>query len=229
FRGRLDGAIGAVEAIGGLFHRLNAGEDFLTRTVGDIEEDFGGVGNALDRSDHLVDRSRGFRDAGRLNLRVLNDVLHVDAHLVHGAVDFFNGGGSLHADLGGLIGGAGDLVAAGRDLGSGVARGAHDFLQTVGHADEGIAEGVALGARGDFHGEIAFGDGHGDAGHFFQVGNHVVEGGGQGPDFVVSMNVDVLIEVAGVADFLRDGDEVLQGFGDGFRGAYSHPKPEADG
>src|SRR5262249_4042744 len=149
-------------------------------------------------------------------------------HLVHGAGDFFNGGGSLHADFGGFIGGASDLIAAGGDLGSGIAGGANDFLEAVGHADEGVAEGIALGTRGDFHGEIAFGDGHGNAGHFLQVGDHVVKGGGQGADFVVAVNINVLVEVAGIADFLGDGNEVLQGFGDGSRGAHSHPKPETD-
>jgi len=50
------------------------------------------IGDALNGSDHLVDGGGGFRDAGSLNLRVLHDVLHVDAHLVHGAGDFFNCG-----------------------------------------------------------------------------------------------------------------------------------------
>ena len=67
-------------------------------------------------------------------------------------------------------------------------------------------------------GEIAFRDGHGNAGHFFQVRDHIVEGGRQRADFVVAVNVDVLIEVAGIADFARHGNEMRQRLGDGFGG-----------
>ena len=70
----------------------------------------------------------------------------------------------------------------------------------------------------DFHGEVAFGNGHGDAGHFFQVGDHIVESSGQSADFVVAMNIDVLIEVAGIANFARDGDEVRERLADGLGG-----------
>jgi len=218
FGGRLDGLIGAVEAIGGLFHGLNAGDDFLARAVGDIEQDLGGIGDALNGSNHLIDRSGGFRDAGGLNLSVLDDVLHVDAHLVHGAGDFFNRGGGLDADLCGFVCGAGNLIRTRGNLTRGIARGADKILQAVGHAQECIAESVPLGTRHDFDGQIAFGHGHGDAGHFLQISDHIVEGGGQGANFVVAVNINVLVEVAGVADFARNGDEVRQRFGDGFRG-----------
>src|SRR5882762_1300238 len=123
---------------------------------------------------------------------------------MHGAGDFFNGGRRLDADLGGFVGGAGNLVGAGRNLRGAITGRADNFLQPVGHAHESVAESVALGTRGDFDREISFGDGHRDAGHFLQVGDHVVEGGGQGADFVIAVDINVLVEVAGVADFLGD-------------------------
>src|SRR5258707_2550877 len=229
FRGRLNSAVGAVETIGCLLHGLNTSDDFLGRAVGDVEKNLGGVGDALDRRDHLVDGGGSFRNAGSLHLGVLNDVLHVDAHLVHGAGDFFDGGRGLDAALCGFIGGSSELTGAGGNLRSAVARGADDFLQAVGHTHEGVAERVALGARCDFDGEVAFGDGHGDAGHFLQVRDHVVEGGSECADFVVSVDVDVLVKVARVADFLGDGDEVLQRLRDALGGAYGFKKSKADG
>ncbi len=214
FRGRLNSAVGAVQAIGGLLHGLNTGDDFFARAIGDVQKNLGGVGNALNRSDHLIDGGGSFRDAGSLHLGVLDDVLNVDAH--------------LDADLCGFIGRARNLIGAGGNLRSAVARGADDFLQAVGHAHEGVAERVALRARRDFDGKVAFGDGHGDAGHFLQVRDHVVEGGGEGADFVVSVNVNVLVEVARVADFLGDGDEVLERFGNGFGRSDCHKESKAD-
>ncbi len=201
-----------------LFHGLNAGDDFFARAVSDIEQDFGGIGHALNGSDHLIDGSGGFRDAGSLDLRILHHVLHVDAHLVHGAGDLFDCGRGLDADLGGLVGGASDLIGASGDLAGGIAGCPDKFLQAVGHAKEGIAEGVALGSRHDLDSQIAFGDGHRDASHFLKVGDHVVEGGGQSADFVVAVNINVLIEVARVAYFASDGDEVIQRFRDGLGG-----------
>ncbi len=218
FRGRLDGLVGAVEAVGGLLHGLNAGNDFLAGAVGDLQQNLGGIGHTLNGSDHLIDGSGSFRDAGSLDLRILHDVLHVDAHLVHGAGDLFNCGRGLDADLGRLIGGARDLSGTSRDLAGGIARGSNEFLQTVGHAKEGIAESVALGTGHDFHGQVAFGDGHGDTGHFLEIGHHVVEGSGQSTDFVIAVNINVLIEVAGVANFASDGNEMGERLGDGFSG-----------
>ena len=158
-RGRLNRVIGAVEAVGRLFHRGDAGDDFFARTIGDVEEDFRGVGDALDRRDHLIDRSGSFRNARGLNLRVLHDVLHVDAHLVHRAGDFFDCGGSLDADLCGFVGRACDLIRTGGNLSGGIARRANEILQAVLHADESVAERVALRTRNDFDGEVAFGNG----------------------------------------------------------------------
>ncbi len=121
-------------AVGGLFHGGDAGADFLAGTIGDIEENLGGVSDTLDGSDHLIDGSGGFRNAGSLNLSVLNDVLHVDAHFVHGAGDFFNSGRGLHADLGGFIGCTSHLIGAGGNLGSAITSRANNFLEAVRHA-----------------------------------------------------------------------------------------------
>jgi hypothetical protein len=218
FGGRLNGTVGAVQAVGGLFHGLNTGADFFAGAVGDVEQDFCGVRDALDGGDHLIDGCGGFRDARSLDLRVLHHILHVDAHLVHGAGDFLDGRGGLHANFGGFVGSAGDLIGAGRNLAGGIACGAHEGLQAVRHAHERVAQGIALRTRDNFDAEIAFGHGHGDAGHFLKVGDHVVEGGGQGADFIVTVNVDVLVKIAGVADFAGHGDEVLQRLGDIARG-----------
>jgi len=88
----------------------------------------------------------------------------------------------------------------------------------VGHTQEGIAESIALGTRNNFDGQVAFGNGHGDAGHFLQIGDHVVKRGGQGANFIVTVNINVLVEVAGIADFARDSDEMGQGLGNGLGG-----------
>src|SRR5207248_1558368 len=108
-----------------LFDGLDASDHFFARAIGDVQQNFCGVRDALNRSDHLIDGSGGFRDAGGLNLGVFHYVLHVDAHLVHGAADFLNGGRSLNADLGRFVGGARHLIGAGGDLTCGIARGAH--------------------------------------------------------------------------------------------------------
>ena len=38
FRGRLNGVVRAVQAVGGFFHGLDAGDDFFAGTIGDIEQ-----------------------------------------------------------------------------------------------------------------------------------------------------------------------------------------------
>src|SRR5439155_5696655 len=48
--------------------------------------------------------------------------------------------------------------------------------------------------------------------------HHIVESSSQSADFVVAVNIDVLIEVARIADFASDGDEMRQRFGDGLGG-----------
>ena len=160
---------------------------------------------------------------------VLDDVLDVDAHLVHRAGDFFDGGGSLDAHFGRFVGGAGDLTGAGGDLGGPVAHLANEELQTVRHANECVAQCVALRARRNLHRKIALCDGHGNSGYFFQVGDHVVEGRGQRADLISAVNVDVLIEIAGVADFARDGNQMIQRFGDGLCRVESNGKSDKDG
>ena len=200
----------------------DAGDNFFARTVGDIQQHFRGVGHALDGSDHLIDGGRSFRNAGGLHLRVLHHVLHVDAHLVHGAGDFFNGRRSLHADFRGFVGGAGHLIRTGGNLSRRIARGAHQILQVRATCARKALPRVSRFERGATSMvKIAFSDGHGYAGHFFQVRDHIVEGGGQRPDFVVAVNVDVLIEVAGVGDFSGDGNQMRQRIGNGFRGVVS--------
>src|SRR5258705_9614155 len=135
-------------------------------------------------------------------------VLDSDAYYVHRAGNFLNGGGSLHADLGGLIGSASHLIRAGGNLSGGIARGANEILQTVRHADERIAKRVALRTRNNFYAQVAFGNGHGNTGHFLEIGDHIVERRGERADFVVAVNIDVLVEIAGVADFTSDGNQV---------------------
>src|SRR5258708_1573956 len=88
FRRRLNGAVGAVQAIGGLLHGLNTGDHFLARAVGDVEKKLGGVGDALNRSDHLILGRGRFPTAGSTYLWVLYHVLHVQAHFGHGAGGF---------------------------------------------------------------------------------------------------------------------------------------------
>src|SRR5882762_2007129 len=198
FRGRLNRVIGAIETVGGLFHGRDAIHHFFARTIGDVEQNLGSVSHAVDRSNHLIDGSGSLSHAGSLHLRVFHHVLHVDAHLVHGAGDFFNCGRRLHADFGGFVCGTGNLTGSRGNLAGGIARGANKVLQSVGHAKESIAQRVALGARDNFHAQVAFGNGHGDAGHFFQVRHHVVKGGGQRTNFVVAVNINVLIEITGV-------------------------------
>src|SRR5579859_1606304 len=94
----------------------------------------------------------------------------------------------------------------------------------MGHAHESVAECVALRAGNHFDRQVAFGNRHGNAGHFLEVGHHVVESGCQSADFVVTVDINVLVEIAGVTDFACDSHEVLQWFADGARGVerYQH-------
>ena len=48
----------------------------------------------------------------------------------------------------------------------------------------------------NFHGQVAFGNGHGNSRPSPSGSDHVVEGGRQCADFVVTVNVDVLIQIA---------------------------------
>src|SRR5690349_6449330 len=55
FRRGLNGLVGPVQAVGGLLHGLDAGDDLFAGAISDIEQDLGSVGDALNRGDHLVD------------------------------------------------------------------------------------------------------------------------------------------------------------------------------
>src|SRR5262249_10466649 len=109
-------AVDFVQPVRRLFHGRDPVVYFLSRAVGNIKQDLGGVGHTLDGCNHLVNRGGGFAHTGSLSLSALHHVLHVDAHLVHGAGNFINGGGSLQADLGRLVGGTGDLRGSVGDL-----------------------------------------------------------------------------------------------------------------
>ena len=131
FRGRLNGMIGAVQPVGSLLHGFNAGNNFFARTVGDIQQHLCGICDSLDGSHHLIDGRRRLRNAGGLHLGILHHVLHVDAHFVHGAGNFFNGRRSLHADFRGLVSGPRHLIRTGRNLSRGIAGGAHQILEAM--------------------------------------------------------------------------------------------------
>ncbi len=54
----------------------------------------------------------------------------------------------------------------------------------------------------DFHRKVAAGDGFGDRSHFLQVLDHRVERPSQVPDLIFSVNVDVVLQIAALADLL---------------------------
>src|SRR5882762_5163824 len=164
--GIADGYVDAVEAIGRLVHRGDAAVHFLTGTVGNVEQHFRRVSNALDRCDHLVDGGGRFTHTGRLRLCALDHVLHVDAHLVHGAGDFVNGTRCLQADLRRLVRSRGNLRRSAGHLRSCIAHGADQVVQTFHHAQEATAQGVALGTGLHVNGEVAARDLLGECGHF---------------------------------------------------------------
>src|SRR5580658_7494880 len=97
------------------------------------------------------------------------------------------------------------------------------------HAKESVAESVALGTGDNFHGEVAFGDGHGNVRHFLQVGDHIIKGSRESADFVVTVNVDVLVEISGIANFARYSDEVSERLADGLRSLDSREDPDDAG
>ena len=92
---RTNRGVNSVQSIGGLVHGCNPAVNLFAGTIGDVQQDSRGIGYALDRRDHLIYGSRSLADAGGLGLRTLDHVLHVDAHLVHGAGDFVDRGRSL--------------------------------------------------------------------------------------------------------------------------------------
>src|SRR6185503_881685 len=54
--GSADGGVDLVQAFGRLLHGRDAAMYLLARTVGNVEKDFRGIGNALNRGHHLVNR-----------------------------------------------------------------------------------------------------------------------------------------------------------------------------
>ena len=91
-----------------------------------------------------------------------------------------------------------------------VAHLADQFAQALRHAREGFGHGVLLRARLDGHEQLPFGDCRGHGGHLLQVDDHLVEILGEHAHFVVAMNINGLVEIAGVADLVRHFDEVVQ-------------------
>ena len=205
---RLDSHVNAAEAVGGLVHSGDAVLHFLARAVRNIEQHLGSIGHALDRSHHLVDGSGSFAYAGSLRLRVLHHVLHVDAHLVHSAGDFIDRRRSLHADFGRFLGSVGHLIGAAGYLRGAVAHALHHAAQALGHGGKSVHESVTLGARLDGHGQVAAGDGFGNRGHLLQVSDHVVEVLGQLADLVVAFDINVLVQVAGLADLFGNDHQL---------------------
>ena len=110
------------------------------------------------------------------------------------------------------FGGAGDLRRS-------VAHAAHQSGQAVDHSGEGVAQRVVRGTRLHFQRQVAAGDGFGNCRHLLQVGDHLVEGAGQFADFVVAGRVDVVFEIAGIADAARHIHQVRERFGNRLRRA----------
>ena len=76
----------------------------------------------------------------------------------------------------------------------------HQAAQALDHPLESVAQRVALRTRLHFDRQIAAGDGFRNRGHLLQVSHHVVEGAGQFADLVLAADVDVVVQVAGIAD-----------------------------
>ncbi len=76
------------------------------------------------------------------------------------------------------------------------------------HAAESVAESVAFRTRNNFDAQVAFGNSHGDAGHFLEVCDKIVKSSSERANLVVAVNVNILIKIARVADFACDGDEM---------------------
>ena len=200
--GRLNRVAGAVQPGSGLIHGDHAGLNFFARPVRNIDQQFRRIGDALNRSDHLIDRRGSFGDAGGLHLRVLDHVLHVDAHFVHGGGHFVDRGSRLHADFGGFVGGAGHLSGAAGHLRGAVANLANHLAKAAGHLGEGASHGVLLRTRLHGHRELALSDCRGDGSHVLEVHDHLVEVLGQQSYLIGSADIDRLIQVAGFGDAL---------------------------
>ena len=62
--------------------------------------------------------------------------------------------------------------------------------------------------------QVASGDGFGNSRHLLEVGDHLVEGAGQFADFVVAAQIDIVLEIAGIADGASNIHQVGERFGD---------------
>ena len=102
FRGGANGRTGAREAIGRFFHRLNALVHLFPGSLADLQQSPRRVSDSLNGSNHLLNGSGRIGDARSLHLRALHDVLDIDAHFVHRAGDFVDGGSRLDAHLRGF-------------------------------------------------------------------------------------------------------------------------------
>src|SRR5438270_54736 len=74
------------------------------------------------------------------------------------------------------------------------------FSQSLNHLGEGIAQGVVRGAWLHFEGQIASGNGFRDRRHFLKVGDHLVEGACQFADLIGAGQINVVLQIAGIAD-----------------------------
>ena len=55
FARRANRAVDLIQPFRGFLHRVDSAVHLLARAVGDIEENFGSIGDSLNRSDHLID------------------------------------------------------------------------------------------------------------------------------------------------------------------------------
>ena len=100
-------------------------------------------------------------------------------------------------------------------MGRGIAHVLHQAAQAFDHLLEGMPQGVALRTGLDFQRQISAGNRFGNRGHFLQVLDHDGEGARQFSDLVFPLDINVVLEVAGVADLLRYAHQVVQRFCDG--------------
>ena len=109
----------------------------------------------------------------------------------------------MQADFCRLIRRARDLRGSARHLRGRIFDVAYEISQSFSHFGECVAQSVVLRSRPDLHTQIAAGNGFGQRRHFFEVGNHGVKGSPQVPNLVVSLNIDLVVEVPGLADLFR--------------------------
>ena len=197
--------------VGRFFHRPDAAVHFFARSVRDIEQNFGRIRHPLNRSHHLIDGSRGFAHARGLRLRALHHVLHVDAHLVHGAGHFIDRRRSLKAVSCRLVRSAGHLRRSARHLRRRIAHIAHHAAQTLHHAGESICQSVVRGARSGprptrFPPAIGFRNRR----HLFQVLDQRFESSSQLPNLILTLNIDGVFQIAGLADLVGHMNQPLQ-------------------